>query len=248
MKIEEFDDYNDDFTQELGIGEAPGTKKQEGEEAVMPGFISEGSWVIPYANLMTVLMIFFLMLYAYATIGGKTQSQYEKAMARISKEMGGDESHLKRIIEQEKETAAAEKMADFIKQKELSKYADIEINAQRVKIMLSNPVLFDIGSSVLKKESVDTLKEIAALIKGMDSDVVVEGHTDNIPIAGGKYRSNFELSAARAFSVIKHFIEEGIDQKKFTAFGYGEHRPLYPNDTEENRAKNRRIEINILRK
>jgi chemotaxis protein MotB len=83
----------------------------------------------------------------------------------------------------------------------------------------------------------------------MDNPVVVEGHTDNVPISSKKYRSNFELSAARAFSVINYFINtEKMSPEKFSTFGYGEYRPVSSNDTEEGRAKNRRIEINIIRK
>lgn len=251
--IKDTDPAYDDFTVELGIGVDGGGKKGPPRLSADDGgparFVSESAWVIPYGNLMTILMIFFLMLYAYSMLGGRSQSQYEKAMAQISREMGGDAEHLKRIVEMEKETAAAERMESFIKDRGLDAFANVEINAKRVKIMLSNPVLFDLGSSTLKPGALETLKEISALIKNTDSPVVVEGHTDNLPLAGGgKFRSNFELSAARSFSVIKSFIEDGAAPDRFTAFGYGEHRALYPNDTEENRAKNRRIEISILRK
>ncbi|MDO8734633.1 MAG: flagellar motor protein MotB, partial [Elusimicrobiota bacterium] len=159
----------------------------------------------------------------------------------------------------EKETDAAAKIESFIKDKDLTKYAKVETNAQRIKISLSNPILFDSGSSELKSAATPALKEIARLIGTMENPIVVEGHTDNVPIsssprsrfgvAGAKYRSNFELSAARAFSVINYFIQsEKISPERFSTFGYGEFRPVAPNDTDENRAKNRRIEINIIRK
>ena len=83
----------------------------------------------------------------------------------------------------------------------------------------------------------------------MENPIIVEGHTDNVPISSAKYRSNFELSAARAFSVINYFINsEKIAPVRFSTFGYGEYKPVASNETESDRAKNRRIEINIIRK
>jgi len=117
-----------------------------------------------------------------------------------------------------------------------------------VRIMLADPVLFDLGESELKPFAIPVLHQVAGLLKDIPNAVVVEGHTDDRPIIGAKFRSNWELSAARAFSVIRYFIEEeNIKPERLSALGYGEHRPLYPNDTEENRARNRRIEINIVR-
>lgn len=246
-----FTDYDgqgagQDFTEQLGIGQDE-KAKQFGEK---PGEVFDQSiemdWIIHYANLMTILMFFFMILYAFSNL--KTSSSYEKTMASLQRMMGGDDAQLKKIMKQEKETEAAARMEGFIKDKNLAEFAKVETNAQRVKISLSNPILFESGSADLKPEAVPALKEIAALINTLPNSVVVEGHTDNIPFVGRTYRSNFELSAARAFSVIKYFIDsEKIDPSRFTAFGYGEYSPLFPNDTDPHRAMNRRIEINILR-
>ncbi len=84
-------------------------------------------------------------------------------------------------------------------------------------------------------------------IQEFPNDIIIEGHTDNVPITGGKYQSNWELSVARAVSVIDFFTDRGIEPKKLVAGGYGEFHPAYPNDTPEHRARNRRIEITILR-
>ena len=84
-------------------------------------------------------------------------------------------------------------------------------------------------------------------LRDMGNTIIVEGHTDDIPIAGGRYRDNWELSAARAFSVIHFYIERGISPSRLVAHGYGPHRPLMPNNTRLRRAINRRIEITILR-
>ena len=206
----------------------------------------ESEWIVHYANLITILMFFFMILYAYSNL--KTSAQYEKAMASIQKNMGGSSAQLRKIEKKEQEADVATKMETFIKDKNLAQYARVETNATRVTISLSNPILFDSGASDLKAEAAPALAEIAGLIKKMPNRIVVDGHTDNIPVSGKKFRSNFELSAARAFSVIRYFIDTAnIEPARFTAFGYGEYRPVAANDSELHRAMNRRIEINLIR-
>ncbi len=90
---------------------------------------------------------------------------------------------------------------------------------------------------------------VVELVKDTDNEMVVEGYTCNVPVRGdGKYKSNWELSAARAFSVVRYFTTQGIKPSELSAIGYGAYRPKYPNDTKENRAMNRRIEINVITK
>ena len=88
---------------------------------------------------------------------------------------------------------------------------------------------------------------MARLFSEVSNPVLVEGHSDNLPIVGGGYRSNWELSAARSFSVIKFLISQDMDPQRFHARGYGEYRPLAANDTREGRKRNRRIEISLIR-
>jgi len=206
------------------------------EETDVREFVDPSTWVIPYGSLMTILMILYTILYGYAHFGS---TQYEKTISSLQKNAGGEQKNL--------ETDLAKKIETYLDEKGLDKYAKVEINAQKVKIMFTNPVLFDLGSAELKPAAIPTLNEIVKYLQGMDNPIIVEGYTDNLPIYAGEYHSNWELSAARAFSVIHYFIENGIKPEKLSALGYGEFRPLAPNDSEENRAKNRRIEIIILR-
>ncbi|OGS24994.1 MAG: hypothetical protein A2297_05805 [Elusimicrobia bacterium RIFOXYB2_FULL_48_7] len=196
------------------------------------------SWVVPYADLITTLMIFFLLLYSVSAMGGL---ESEKLLSNVQSAMGGKED--KNVEQKSKETEAASKLS-----KELEDTARIEINSQRIKIMLPAPVLYNSGEAELKNEAFKGLSGIAKIIKDLPNNIVVEGYTDNIPMKTGKYTSNWELSAARAFSVVQYLMEkELIDSKRFTIYGYGEFQPVASNDTEEGRAKNRRIEISIIR-
>ncbi|MDA8131120.1 MAG: OmpA family protein, partial [Elusimicrobia bacterium] len=123
----------------------------------------------------------------------------------------------------------------------------MEVTTSRIKLTFASPVLFDSGSAVLKPSAVDILAPVADSVLRMDNQVIVEGHTDAARMLGRKYSSNRELSLMRAFSVIDYLVKRGVPASRLTAFGYGEFRPVAPNDTEEGRLKNRRIEMIIMR-
>ena len=197
-------------------------------------------WLTIYSDLMTNLMLFFLVLFGTSRMAAELQKTiYKSIRVEFSRE---EEIFVK------KEEDAIKKMLNYVEERRLRGFATVKVSEQRVKIMLANPVLFDLGESELKPSAIAVLRQVARLLEDIPNAVLVEGHTDDRPIIGGKFRSNWELSTARAFSVIRYFVEEeNITPERLSAVGYGEYRPLYPNDTEENRAKNRRIEINIVR-
>jgi len=203
-------------------------------------------WIIPYGTLMTVLMIFFLVLYAFSFV--VSEVKFERIVQSLQKDMGGEvnKEYMERVIRKAREREAAEEMYGLIDEKRLKKFANVKIDKEGIRIIFSSPVIFDLGKDELKPEIISVLNAVARVIKDMPNEIMVEGHTDNKPIVSGEFRSNWELSAARAFSVVRYFIEQGIDSKRLSAIGYGEYRPLYPNDTEEHRAYNRRIEIDII--
>jgi chemotaxis protein MotB len=108
-------------------------------------------------------------------------------------------------------------------------------------------VVFESGSADLKPDIMPLMVRLLEHLREMENTIIVEGHTDDIPISTGRYRSNWELSAARAFSVIHFYIDREIRPDRLAAHGYGPYRPLMPNTTDLRRAINRRIEITILR-
>ncbi|MEW6041726.1 MAG: OmpA family protein [Elusimicrobiota bacterium] len=208
-----------------------------------------GLWIIPYADFMTVLMIFFLLMFAFA-FAHKDQ-HFEKIVTNIQQEMGGkvNQELIDKIVEQEREIMAADKLSETVEKQNLKKYMSVTSDNEYIKIVFNNPVLFDTGNADIKPQAQMMLHSVSQTLKDMPNEVIVEGHTDNVPILGGKYESNWELSVARALAVIRYLSHvEGISHKKFAAAGYGEYRPLFPNDTEEHKAQNRRIEIKIVRK
>jgi len=213
------------------------------EEEVTP---DTSLWVVPYGNLMTILMIFFLVLYAYSFVVGEVK--FERIVESLQKDVGGkvNKEYMERVIQKAREREAAKEMDGLIDEKRLKKFANVEIDKEGIKVIFRSPVIFDLGKAELKSEVISVLSEVTKVIKDMPNEVMVEGHTDDRPIISGEFRSNWELSTARAFSVVRYFIEQGVDPGRLSAIGYGEYRPLYPNDTEEHRAVNRRIEIDVV--
>ena len=99
----------------------------------------------------------------------------------------------------------------------------------------------------MSQEARSLLARLAEPLKEFRGDIVIEGHTDNVPMRGGRYPSNWELSVARAVSVIEFMVRLGVENRRLVAGGYGEYHPAYPNDTPENQARNRRNEITIMK-
>jgi chemotaxis protein MotB len=189
---------------------------------------------------MSTMVILFLSLYAFSY--NIKKSEYEKALATLQKELGV-ESADKKI----KDMDLTKKVEEDLKKQILAGELGVEVTTSKIKLTFAAPVLFDSGSATLKEGAKDILRSVSENLKKMDSPVLVEGHTDAARMLGKKFRSNRELSLMRAFSVINYLIEGGVPAGKLSAYGYGEYRPLVPNDTEAGRAKNRRIEITIMR-
>jgi chemotaxis protein MotB len=123
---------------------------------------------------------------------------------------------------------------------------EIERRDGTVMIRFPNEIAFSSGRSELNAQFLRTVTPLVPLLAATPGNIVVSGHTDNVPITGGTYRSNWELSAARASSVVHELLASGaITKDRITVQAFGDSRPLSKNDTEEGRARNRRVEITI---
>jgi chemotaxis protein MotB len=122
-----------------------------------------------------------------------------------------------------------------------------EINERGLVIHVVESSLFDPGQATLKPEAIAVLDRIAQEVKSIPNQVRVEGHTDDRPIATLRFPSNWELSSARATAVVRYFVTKyQFAPERLSALGFGEYRPLAPNNSEPNRAKNRRVDIVVL--
>lgn len=196
-------------------------------------------WMLPYSTLMLILMILFASLYGMSY---QKSVEYETAIAELA--ATDPNTEMSRSM---KEVILVKSMQAFLKELDMQGAAEISIDAHNIKLKLSSPVMFDSAKAELKPDIMPLLAKLLEHLVNMDNTVIVEGHTDNVPIYGGQYPSNWELSAARAFSVIYFYIQRDIAPSRVLAHGFGEFRPAYDNITEFGRAMNRRIEITILR-
>ncbi len=197
-------------------------------------------WMVPYADLMSCLVILFLALYVFSF--NMKKSDYESAIATLQKELG-----VKAAAEKVKEMQATKKVEEELKKEIEEGSLGLEVTTSRIKLTFSSPILFDSGSAALKDSAKKVLDPVADSLMKMNTQVIVEGHTDSARMLGHKFASNRELSIMRAFSVINYLVKRGVPPARLTAFGYGEFRPAAPNDSDANRLKNRRIEVIIMR-
>ncbi|MBY4675533.1 flagellar motor protein MotB [Marinobacterium arenosum] len=169
--------------------------------------------------------------------------------AEIKDKMDGEfEENLQEMLEkqqQEAEQQAVEVVAAL--SKEIGQGAvEVETDGRKIIIRVKEKGSFDSGSAELKFDYIPVIAKIRDLMLNISGKVAIEGHTDNIPYAGRRFTSNWDLSVARALAVANElFGDPRIDQKRFTVVGYADAKPLVPNNTFENRARNRRVEIVI---
>jgi chemotaxis protein MotB len=115
-----------------------------------------------------------------------------------------------------------------------------------IEVEMKSKMLFESGSARLSRDALQVLRNVAEILKPLPNQILVEGHTDNVPIRTIAFPSNWELSAARAASVVHLFTRQGVDSSRLAAIGYGEFRPVGDNETEEGRQKNRRVALIMM--
>ena len=129
---------------------------------------------------------------------------------------------------------------------DLKNLIEIESGEHQVVIRLMGETAFDSGEARIRQEMLPLLKKIASILKGTKGEIVIAGHTDNVPVSGVRFRSNLQLSIERATRVTELLLaQEPIAPERISAVGFGKFRPLESNDTAEGRKRNRRVEIII---
>ncbi len=249
-------------------------KKQHHEEHV------DETWLIPYADMLTLLLALFIVMFAMSKIdkekfeqlstqlhtvfvGGSGMMQSQGASIIPLQESGGsgnsgeDGNNASEGTGQGTNESIEEGTMNEIKKElemEIAKegYSDkvkVTLNNNGLEIAIQDVVLFNSGNADVIEDVHPLLKHIAGMVRHLDNNIKITGHTDNVPISSGKFRSNWDLSALRAINVMNLLIEEGkLDPGKFSIQAYGEYNPKYDNSSAEGRAKNRRVEIFVVRK
>ncbi|NLN77794.1 MAG: flagellar motor protein MotB [Armatimonadetes bacterium] len=223
-------------------------------------------WLLTYADMITLLMAFFIMMYSMSVLN---LSKFQEAAISIRSGFGGTMSGQGKSIMNSSGSFSAKPspiggegtvstmkimgpLIEYIKKDpQLKRNAGVTIDDRGVVIsILSDNMLFEPGRADIRADTRPLLNKIAELLYKIENNVRVEGHTCNLPPkAGGRYPTNWELSTARATNVLRYLVEDkGLNAELFSAAGYAGTHPAAPNDIEQNRRKNRRVDIVIVGK
>ena len=203
-------------------------------------------WLIVLCDLMTNLMLFFLVMYSFVLQTPIKRAEWLRAF-ETSRLIDTQQARADALIQEFKEKDAAAALVRLVRDSGLSALADVEVTERTIRIGLRDRLIFDTARAGLNPAANRTLSELTLVLKKIPNDVIVEGHTDDVPVKSGPYRTNWELSVARSATVINLLAGEGIAPARLIAAGYGPFHPLAPNATASGRALNRRVEIVILR-
>jgi chemotaxis protein MotB len=230
---------------------------------------SHDRWLVSYADFMTLLFAFFVVMYALSTVNeGKYRilsnamvSAFHNAPINVSSTLAGAVLPPVAVLQK---TSTAAKAQDEVKQKRRDKMRSVAKDILRVMaplieqgkvrvletsrgvtIEINDSILFSPGQSLLQPALIKAMRSIAEVLVPTDFPITIEGHTDNVPINTAQFPSNWELSAVRATTVLRLFADSGVAADRLTAIGYADTRPVEPNLMADGRARNRRVSILI---
>ncbi len=221
------------------------------------------AWLATFADTMTLLLTFFVLLYSFSTVDAAKFKQIATSLQSVlTGETGKSilDFNVKNgevpLVGEPVPTTDAntntediyEKVQSFIKERKLEATVVIKTNNRGVIIKLRENILFQSGKAEIIANSKPVLDSIYGLISNFPNDIVIEGHTDNIPISNNQYKNNWQLSSARALTVLEYFvgIKGQTHPERFKSIAYGEYQPIAPNNSDVNRALNRRVNILIV--
>lgn len=215
------------------------------------------NWLMSYSDYMTLLLAVFIVLFS---ISMKDSGKVQVMTQSIAETFGGrqvDDTREIRLSAPEPTPkrplmtdidVLSEEVMTSLSTMDLGDAVDVNLTDEGLVITLQDKITFYSGESTLLEEAKGVMHTVAAILtKNQKYDVVVAGHTDNVPIDDERFRSNWELSTSRASNIVRFLSEvEGVAPERLTAAGYGEYHPIATNDTASGRGRNRRVEIKIL--
>lgn len=210
-----------------------------------------------YGDMVTLLLAFFVLLYSFSVID---ILKFQQIMSSIQVSFLGEQGIMEMAIEPTRgeivDLAVDHKFEDvlvtyqvvkeYLREEGLEGLIKTRIEERGVVLEIQDQILFDSGRAEIRGEAEELLRKVAGIIARVPNQIIVEGHTDNVPINTAQFPSNWELSVARAVRVVRFFSErQQLPAKRFVASGYGEYQPVATNVTVAGRAKNRRVNIII---
>jgi chemotaxis protein MotB len=217
------------------------------------------AWVVTFGDLMSLLLCFFVLMLSFSEMDRKKYKIISGSLANafgiqrktpVFESPKGQKIIAKDfdqaiIVNKIKEKLAKPLVVEIDKNfNEMKDLIEVNVTGNQVAIRLMGETTFDLGKAEIRPQMLPLLVKIGALLNGTRGEIIIAGHTDNLPLRGGPYKSNLGLSMARAASVADFFLKKvSIDPERISTMGFGEHRPLATNDTKQGREKNRRVEI-----
>lgn len=222
-------------------------------------------WLISYADFITLLFAFFVVMYSISSVNlGKYRVLSDSMTTAFSQKTkpatpSPDSQQLGISVQRAPISIGVEGQAGFRAMKETAAKIEgrmknwinkgqiaVRGNDKWLEVEINSSILFSSGSATLSEQASQILTSLTEVFKDSRNPLYVSGYTDNLPISTVKYPSNWELSSARAASVVRLMAENGIDPSRMGAIGFGEFRSVTDNSTPENRQKNRRVIIRIM--
>lgn len=230
-------------------------------------------WLVSYADFITLLFAFFVVMYAISSVNeGKyrvlsdainsafrnipgstagalqlatTTQQTPTLITPIQRPQLSRKQEEQRQKNKEKMRHMAKDLVDALGPLVQNGQVRVTEGALGITLEINASLLFSPGEARLDQSAIKVLANVAAIMAATDFPIIVEGHTDNMPISNPLFPSNWELSVVRASSVVRLFVENGVDARRMTATGYADQRPVADNATPEGRLRNRRVAITI---
>lgn len=216
--------------------------------------ISGSSWLTTYGDMVTLLMTFFVLLYALSSfnirkfelLSFSLQSTFGVTPSSSGVLQGGASPSPVVPREDGQLVQVGYKISSYIAKHGLGDVVSVSEDPRGLLIRFRDQVLFDLGKADLKPESRAVLDAVTDAIRDIPNAIRIEGHTDNLPINTPRFPTNWDLSAARAVAVLQYLAMQRIEPGRLSIAGYGEYRPVASNDTEAGRRLNRRVDVLVL--
>lgn len=203
---------------------------------------SDGEFAAVFSDLMSFLAGLFILLFTIVN----TQKNTPQYFAEMSIKFGG------KVVEQEQKATTEDlfisDVKKYITEEEISQYALVLVDEQKIRLIFNDPILFQSGTDILTNTSKTVLNGLIHIINQVKNPIIIEGHTDDIPVSkDSPFRSNWDLAYFRASAVAEYLMSKGIKESRMSIMSYADQKPLARKKTYLARKKNRRIEINIIR-
>ena len=241
------------------------------DEAIQPQQVEEEgapAWVVTFGDLMSLLLCFFVLLLSFSEMD---RAKYKEVMGSLAKAFGVQRKtkafqtpkgvkmiardfdqpliptrEKEEFAENQERQEAGQKLKKEIETRfqDSKDMIQVEVGAGKVTIRLMGETAFDSGRANIKLKLRPLLLKIGSVLQETKGDVIIAGHTDNIPVQGGRYESNLKLSIARAAAVAEFLLDKSmIEPQRVSTMGFGKYRPIESNNSPQGRKRNRRVEI-----